>query len=127
MSRKVLVAEDDPTCRAILLKAVEEAGCTAVGCDDGLEAWETINANPEFDLLITDVAMPRMHGRELLQSVRRDERFRELPAIFVSGVMGPEELGDLLALGPTRFVRKPLNVPQLVEDIRASFADQAQE
>ncbi len=87
----------------------------------------TINANPEFDLLITDVAMPRMHGRELLQSVRRDERFRELPAIFVSGVMGPEELGDLLALGPTRFVRKPLNVPQLVAEIRAFLADQAQD
>ena len=127
MSPKVLVAEDDPTCKAILLNAVEKAGCTAVGCDDGLEAWETINANPDFALLITDVAMPRMHGRELLQTVRRDERFRKLPAIIISAVLSAEELEDLLAFGPTRFISKPLNAPQLAEDIRAFLVDQAQE
>jgi two-component system sensor histidine kinase and response regulator WspE len=50
---------------------------------DGLDGWNTIRSE-DFDLLVTDIDMPRMNGIELVSLLRQDERFATLPVIIVS-------------------------------------------
>ncbi len=82
--RRVLVAEDDPACRNVLRFTLEHAGFKVAVARDGQTAWGLLNES-DFDLVLTDFAMPRMSGRELVERMRRDERFSAMPVILLTG------------------------------------------
>jgi len=112
---KVLVAEDEITCRMIISKAVEGMGHCVIRSSDGEHAWKTLLANPDIDLLITDVKMPGLDGRDLVKQIRAREGFEDLPIIIISGVVGPKTIAGLLEQGATWFVAKPVNPAELQE------------
>ena len=111
--RKVLVIEDDLISRKMLVKAVEDLGLIAIQSCDGRQGWETLWENQDVCLIITDMMMPDMDGRELIQIVRGNEQFSQLPIIIVSGVVTPEEVESLLKRPPCTFCQKPINLEQL--------------
>ncbi len=115
--KKVLIAEDDPIARKILVNVVETSGCIAIQASRGDTAWQVLADNPDIGLLLTDVAMPGLDGRELLKIIRGQERMKELPVIVISGVIGPKEIDSLLQLGASRFLPKPINAQELEEYI----------
>lgn len=114
---KILVADDEPSSRCILVRAVESLGHVALDCSSGLRALEILVANDDVRLLITDVMMPGMTGDQLLLAVRRHERLSSLPVILVSAAVRATELSHLLRLGASRFMSKPLDVVQLKKTI----------
>ena len=80
---KVLVVDD-----SIIVREIERHLLAAQGYDvdvavDGRDGWHALQAN-SYDLLVSDVDMPRMNGIELIRTVRQDPRFAELPIIIVS-------------------------------------------
>jgi CheY-like chemotaxis protein len=110
---KILIAEDDLTSRAILRHAVEEIGHSAICSPNGRHAWETLQSNRDIKMLITDVQMAEMDGRDLIRKVRGNEDFHNLPALIISGVVGPKTIADLLANGASLFLPKPLNMEEV--------------
>ena len=89
----VLLAEDSDFFRAQVRKFMEDEGYRVVACEDGLAAWETLDRQHEnFQLLVTDIEMPRMNGYELTKKVRGDARFRGLPVIAVTSLAGDEDV-----------------------------------
>ncbi|MGD7366507.1 response regulator, partial [Ralstonia pseudosolanacearum] len=66
---RVLVAEDNPVNRTLLVRQLEELGCEVTLCVDGVETLARWNAD-EFDVLITDMNMPLMNGYELVRALR---------------------------------------------------------
>ena len=74
--------------------------------------------NPGVELLISDVKMPRLDGRELIRLVRSSGPFATLPLIVVSGAVGPHEISDLLESGASRFLPKPVEAAFLRDYIR---------
>lgn len=110
---KVLIAEDDVTCRKILHHTVEDMGHTAICSPNGRHAWETLQVNRDVRMVITDVQMPKMDGRELIRTLRADPELGCLPVLIISGVIGPKAIADLLARGATLFLPKPLNVGEI--------------
>ena len=114
----VLVAEDEPMVREIVTGALRELGFRVIEAGDGIEALAAADAAPPLALLVTDVAMPRMGGRELAARLRG--RFPGLRTLFVSGYTDGA-LGD--AGDPaTAFLPKPFMSAELATAVRGLLA-----
>jgi two-component system sensor histidine kinase and response regulator WspE len=79
----VLVVDDSLTVRELERKLLDQAGYEVEIAVDGLDGWNAVRAG-EFDLIITDVDMPRMDGIELVKLIKKDERLARLPVMIVS-------------------------------------------
>ena len=106
---KILIAEDDRISQKLAVKIVEELGHTAFVSPHGRHAYETLLASNDFDLLLTDIMMPEMDGQQLIQTLRGDQQFDSLPIIIMSAVVGINDISNLLKLGATLFMAKPLD------------------
>ena len=83
VSKRVLVVDDSLTVRELERKLLLSRGYQVAVAVDGMDGWNALRAEP-FDLLITDIDMPRMDGIELVTQVRQDPRLRSLPVMVVS-------------------------------------------
>ena len=81
--RRVLVVDDSITVRAMEKKLLQNRGYAVDIAVNGLEGWNTLRTN-DYDLVITDVDMPRMNGIELIQQIRAYAPTQKLPVIVVS-------------------------------------------
>ena len=88
---------------------VSEAG-------DGVAALEAIEARVP-DVVVTDLALPRMDGLQLVSTLRRQERTADLPVIALSGYSGPEYEEKTRIAGTTLVLMKPCMPDALVEAI----------
>ena len=82
-TRRVLVVDDSLTVRELERKLLEARGYEVVVAVDGREGWSELLAG-DFDLVITDVDMPRMDGIELVTTIKRDPKLASLPVMIVS-------------------------------------------
>ncbi len=89
----------------------------ALQSSNGRRAWDVLCDNPEIAMLITDMQMPDMDGRQLIHQVRGSSTFQALPIVIVSGVVGVSEIAALLEQGASRFLSKPINVQHLKDYI----------
>lgn len=81
--KRVLVVDDSLTVRELQRKLLVNRGYEVAVAVDGMDGWNALRAE-DFDLLITDIDMPRMDGIELVTLVRRDSRLQSLPVMVVS-------------------------------------------
>src|SRR3712207_1744297 len=106
--RRVLVADDEPMVRFMIVDELEHQGCRVEEAADGEEALKAIERGQPFDLIVTDVRMPRLDGWTLAERAR-DLR-PDLPVLYVTGytdvearpVPGAEVLGK--PFRPTQLV-----------------------
>ncbi|MCF5211081.1 response regulator, partial [Pseudomonas syringae] len=81
--KRVLVVDDSLTVRELERKLLVSRGYEVSVAVDGMDGWNALRAE-DFDLLITDIDMPRMDGIELVTLLRRDTRLQSLPVMVVS-------------------------------------------
>jgi CheY-like chemotaxis protein len=115
---KILIAEDDRISQKLAAKIVEEMGHSAFVSPHGKHAYEALTASNDFDLLLTDIMMPEMDGQQLIKTLRGDQQFMDFPIIIMSAVVGMSEISNLLKLGATLFLAKPLDRGELQNYIR---------
>lgn len=111
--KTILVAEDDMISRMIVVKIVQAMGHKVIESENGQIAYDYLMKNPDVDMLITDIIMPEMDGRVLVNLLRNDETFAQLPIIFVSGVLEEDEILGKEDQGPTRYLPKPVDREKL--------------
>jgi two-component system chemotaxis sensor kinase CheA len=83
--RAILVVEDSITSRALIKNILESAGYLVSGAFDGIDALTALRTG-QFDLVVSDVEMPRMDGFSLTSAIRADRKFSELPVILVTAL-----------------------------------------
>jgi two-component system, chemotaxis family, sensor histidine kinase and response regulator WspE len=81
--KRVLVVDDSLTVRELERKLLDRAGYEVEVAVDGMDGWNTVRAG-HFDLVVTDVDMPRMDGIELVTRIKKDPKLRSLPVMIVS-------------------------------------------
>ncbi len=81
--RRILVADDSLTVRELERKLLASRGYLVETAIDGSDAWNALRGG-SYDLLVTDIDMPRMDGIELTRLIRGDARLRDLPIVIVS-------------------------------------------
>ncbi len=113
MAKKILIADDSDSIRTITRMSLSIKGYETVEVKDGAEAHEWLSAN-ECDLLITDLAMPRMTGNELLARTRKEKSADELPiVVFTAETDATRE--SFVAAGANAFLKKPFSPIELIE------------
>lgn len=88
--KRVLIADDSISVRELERQLLISRGFEVEVAVDGMDAWTRLR-DESFDLLITDVDMPRMNGIELTRSIKQDPRLRGLPVVIVSYRDRPED------------------------------------
>jgi len=120
MNKKLLVADDDKSFREILTRIFKGSDWQVSGAEDGITAFEQISAQTP-DVILLDLNMPRLGGRELLARLRKDARYSMIPIIIVSGNDSPQEKAADLGIGADDFVSKPFDIGELTARIESAF------
>ena len=82
-TKRVLIVDDSLTVREIEKKLLESRGYLVDVAIDGVDGWNTVR-NGEYDLVVSDVDMPRMNGIELIKLIKNDAALRNMPVMMVS-------------------------------------------
>src|SRR5580698_8140047 len=114
---RVLIVDDDPDWIDVLSDFLVEEGYSVTSAPDGLAALETLSRMEPL-VVITDVKMPMMDGRQLLAKVH--EQNVRIPVIVVTGERAPGE--DVELAGALRIIRKPVPVNHLLSAIAEAVA-----
>ncbi len=104
-TRSVLVVEDSITSRMLLKNILETSGYQVSTSVDGADAWSALKSN-HFDLVVSDIEMPRMDGFELTANIRADERLAELPVILVTSLGSKEDRERGIDVGANAYIVK---------------------
>ena len=103
--KTVLLAEDTLSTAMLEKNILESSGFKVVLAKDGKEAYEAA-CQEKFDLLITDVLMPRMDGFELTAKIKQDPLLKELPVIIVTTRESDEDKRKGLEAGADAYILK---------------------
>jgi two-component system chemotaxis sensor kinase CheA len=116
--RAILVAEDSITSRMLLKEILESAGYAVSTAIDGEDAFASLQ-KARFDLVVSDVEMPRMNGFALTSKIRSDERYTQLPVVLVTGLESQADRERGIDAGANAYVVKgSFDQSNLLETIR---------
>ena len=114
--RTVLVVEDEASVRALVVEAIEELGCRILEAQDGPAGLRLLQAGERIDLLVTDVGLPGLNGRQLADAAR--ERLPQLPVLLITGYAG-SALEDWHLAEGMEVVSKPFKLDLLAARVGA--------
>ncbi|RMG37623.1 MAG: response regulator [Planctomycetota bacterium] len=103
--RRLLVVEDSVTTRALMKGILESAGYEVTTAVDGRDAWERLQQAP-FDLVVSDVDMPRMDGFELTRTIRATAEMQSLPVVLVTSRATEEDKRRGVEAGANAYLTK---------------------
>ena len=119
--RRILVVDDEPMIRDLLVLTLRQQGFELESCVNGLEAWHRISSDPaNFDLVITDNQMPEVSGLELVQLLRESNFPGKV--MFFSSTLGPKEAEQIARLRVDAMVEKGSSMPKLLGEIARVLA-----
>jgi two-component system, chemotaxis family, sensor histidine kinase and response regulator WspE len=104
-AKRVLVVEDSLTVRELERRLLEGEGYAVDVAVDGMEGWNAVRLG-DYDLVLTDVDMPRLNGIELVRRIKADARLRTLPVVIVSYKDRDEDRLRGLEAGADHYVTK---------------------
>ena len=119
-TKRILVADDEPHMSRVIDLFLRREGYEVSLVRDGQEALESILRNPP-DLLITDIQMPRMNGRELCAELEKRLPERKFAIIVMTSMTDREHRHWSGALRDATFVEKPVSMRALVTSLSAYF------
>jgi two-component system chemotaxis sensor kinase CheA len=102
----VLVVDDSLSTRTLEKNILETAGYQVSLATDGLEAMSLLNANGSFDLILSDVLMPRMSGFELTQAIKRDTHLKKIPVVLVTSLESRADKERGIEVGADAYIVK---------------------
>ena len=103
--KRILVVDDSITVREVERKLLANRGYDVDVCVDGADGWNAVRAQ-DYDLVVSDVDMPRMNGIELVRRIRDDVRLRALPVMIVSYKESEEDRMRGLEAGANAYLTK---------------------
>jgi len=117
-SYKVLVVEDSPTMRQLIVFALKRIrGFKIVEANDGVDGLKKLSAE-KFDLILTDINMPIMDGLKLVSMVRNDPNYKETPIIVITTEGATEDRERALALGANEYITKPIQTMKILDTVK---------
>ncbi len=119
MIKNIVIADDSALARMFIRRCLEIAGLGESNffeASDGSEALVKMK-EVKADLLVTDLTMPNMNGIELMRRISVSPRLSGTPVLVVTSAGNEEQRRELMELGATRILSKPISPPILIEAI----------
>ena len=116
--KKVLVIEDEPSIRNNIMLMLKVEHYAAVGAENGRVGVELARSDPP-DLILCDVMMPEMDGFAVLEALRAEPRFAEIPFIFLTALDDRSSMRRGMNLGADDYLPKPFTRNELLEAVNS--------
>jgi len=114
---RILVVEDNKFVRDLICESLRGAGYKVVEASNGKEALKkVIDERVKIDLVISDLIMPEMNGKELVKRIK--ERFPDMPVLYMSGYTDNYIVHDGLLEKGTNFIQKPFSIKKFLKKVR---------
>jgi len=120
----ILVVDDDPEILGALSELIQQLGHLCVTASDGMDALERLRED-QFDIVVTDVKMPRMDGLELIRRIRADIG-GDVDVIAITGHHSEYSYTDIIEVGASDFMRKPFFSDELEAKINRISRERCQ-
>jgi len=117
----VLLIDDDGVVRSLARALLEKNGCRVAEAADGAAGLARLTAGEAFDLVVLDLDMPRLGGREVLGRVRADVATAALPVIVLTGSDNQDLEVELMEAGADDYIRKPLDPARFVARVKGAL------
>jgi putative two-component system response regulator len=118
--QQILIVDDSPESRSILSRILSSYQTSAV-CD-GTEALRLLESQPPPDLALLDVMLPDVGGFEICRRMKADERLREIPVVFITGLGEVEHEARAFELGAVDYITKPFSPAVVRARVRTHLA-----
>lgn len=119
-ANKILIAEDEPYISRVLKLVLQKEGYEVTCVDNGKQAIDAyMNARP--DVLVTDVKMPQMTGRELVEHIRNIEKDEITPVVVMTSTLESENRDWVTGVDKVSFLGKPVSPRELVRVVNSYF------
>jgi CheY-like chemotaxis protein len=113
LSRRILVADDDPVIRHLVAAIVKKEGYTVVLAIDGREAYRILQADADFKAAIFDMMMPHLEGLDLIRYMRTEKRLMRIPVMMITSEPDLKLMANSFATGATVYLSKPFTTERL--------------
>ena len=126
--KKILFIEDEPTLQKTFGDIIREKGYKMVSALDGETGLKLVEIeNP--DLILLDVILPKMHGFEVLEKLKKNPKTKEIPVIILTNLERTEDVDKAIELGATTYlVKTSYSLEEVIEKIRKTLnTDQSKE
>ena len=117
MSAKILVVEDEPDIMRIITHALTAAGYKVIPAYGGEDAIRKVKAQRP-DLVLTDLAMPKVSGVEVIQALKKDPETQHIPILAVTAHVWDGIAQSAGQVGVDGFISKPFNMKQLLAEVQ---------
>lgn len=117
MEKTILAVDDSLTVRQILSSTLQEAGYKVIEAKDGQDAIEQLDKG-HFNMLITDLNMPRVDGIDLVRHVRKSSACRFMPIIMLTTEADDKKKQEGKAAGASGWIVKPFKPEQLLSIVK---------
>lgn len=123
IKKKILIIEDDTTLRDNISDFLLSEGFFIDAASDGMIGLEKIK---KFlpDLVLCDIALPKMNGFELLKKIREDDILKDIPFIFLTAMVGMDDFKTGMKLGAEDYITKPFDFDKLITTIKSRIKKQ---
>jgi two-component system, OmpR family, alkaline phosphatase synthesis response regulator PhoP len=119
MKTKILLVDNENDIVEFLQYNLEKEGFDVIPAYDGMEALEKIKHKP--DLVILDIMMPKLDGFEVYKKIRENNRYKDIPIIFLTAKSGEIDEIKGLELGASDYIQKPISPKKLIARVKSNL------
>ncbi len=116
--KRVLAVDDSRTMRMALAMVLKSEGYSVTTADDGVEALAELKKGEKFDLIITDINMPKMNGISFIKSAREMSEYKSTPVMVLSTETSEEKKKEGKLAGVNHWLEKPFRPENLIRKVR---------
>lgn len=121
---RILVAEDDPRSRELMVEILRDGGYEVVEVSDGALALGALRDRGQaFDMVVLDMQMPGVDGLVVASAIRREPRLRDLPVLAVTALTQPGDAVRVLEAGCDAYLAKPVSVREVRKMVTEMLVD----
>jgi len=113
---KVVVAEDMLPMRMLLVNALTKKGFTVLPVENGLQALRLIR-DKQPDCVLLDLMLPQMGGFEILEALKKDERYASIPILICSARKEARDIVTARKLGAAGYITKPFQIEEVLRRV----------
>jgi len=124
----ILIVDDNPVNIFVIEKILKQAGYhDLVSLNSAQELFEYIHfgkdssRHNEIDLILLDIMMPEIDGLEVCRRLQKEEKFKDIPIIFVTALEDANKLAEALDMGAMDYITKPINKVELLARMRVAL------
>lgn len=118
MSNKILVVDDSSSNVLLLQSFLEDEGFEVIPTFDGQEAIDEAKKSSPA-LILLDVMMPKINGFKVLETLKEDDKTKDIPIIFISADKDVANIKKAKELGVHAYVTKPIDFQEILDEVKA--------